>query len=112
MEGNLNLDGKLLKLTITYNSTKILLENMKDDLSSIRDKMIQLMKEENINKAKSQLYSVSLSVVKPKPKPSTKKLKEELLARGLNEIWEDCLYTPKPYDKLLVSSRKSGESIF
>lgn len=108
----LNLTGSLLKMVIEFDTINDKLNDLNNEKNILRDKIIETMEKKDIKKARSQLFNVSYSIVQQKPKISTKKLYEEMIARGLEPLWNSCLYTPQQYSKLTVSKRKGGENIF
>lgn len=112
MVGDFNLDGELLKLVDKYIEIKEEIEIITKNKEDIKDLIKKEMRKKDLKKLKSQLYSVSLSHVQPKERISAKKLKEILVAKGLEKLWNDCLYVPNPYDKLDVRRRKGGQTIF
>lgn len=107
---NLEKDKDLFEKVVAYEELNSQQKEIKDTLGKIKKEIIDYMKSIKLEKAKSQVYSVNLSHIIQK-RLSEKKLKEELEARGLLEIYESCLYTSE-YDRLSVSKRKGGENIF
>ena len=110
MDKDFGLTGKLLKMVIAYDELKIQNTDIEDTLKKINEEIKEFMKSKKIDKAKSQIYTVVLSHIKTK-RLSEKKLKEELKARGLYDIYESCLYD-SVYDQLRVTKRKGGANIF
>lgn len=108
----LNLKGELLTLAKEYHLIGEEIKTLDNKKSKLKEIIKDKMKSGNIEKARSQLYSVLLSIIQPKPKLSQKKLYEEMVAQGLKPLWDKCLYTPKPYERLTVNLRKGGENIF
>lgn len=111
-EKYMNLTGEFLTLINEYYLINKNIKNLEDSKKELREIIINHMQSEKMEKARSQLYSVSLKTVEPKPKLSEKKLHEEMIARGLESLWKNCLYTPESYPKLTVNLRKGGENIF
>lgn len=107
---SINLEGELLKLVIEYHTLNSKKKEIKNDLKSLKNKILKEMKENDIKKAKSQIYSASWSHIEQK-RLAKNKIKEELNARGLIDIYNDCLYDTE-YDRLLIKRRKGGENIF
>lgn len=104
------LTGKLLEMVIAYDELNSQKKDIENTLKKIGTEVKTFMKSKKIDKAKSQIYSVILTHIETK-RLSEKKLKEELKARGLYDIYESCLYT-SAYDRLSVTRRKGGENIF
>jgi len=110
LKSSLNLTGKLLDLVMNYEQLRNQRDNFDKIMKTQKELIIEEMEKLGINKAKSQLYSVSLSKVKQQ-RLSNNKLKEELEARGLIKIYNDCLYDSE-YLALSVRKRKAGENLF
>lgn len=108
----LDLKGKLSTLVNEYHIIDNEIKKLNNKKSKLKEEIKDKMKSENIERARSQLYSVLLSIIQPKPKLSQKKLYEEMVALGLEPLWDKCLYIPDPYDKLTINLRKGGENIF
>ena len=106
----LNLEGELLKIVAIYNEFNEQKKISEEEMKILKPQIVEILNDNNVTKAKSQLYTVNNNHVKQE-KVSTKKLKEELFARGEQELWESCLYTME-YDRLTVKKIKGGENIF
>lgn len=103
-------DKELYDKVIAFDELNDQKKEIEDTLNKIRKEIIHDMRSISIDKAISQLLSVSLNHIKQK-RLSEKKLIEELTVRGLIEIYNSCLYDSE-YDRLTVSKRKGGENIF
>jgi len=108
----LDMKEELLTLVNKYYLINNEIKELNNKKNKLKENIKDEMKLENIEKARSQLYSVSLSIIVPNPKIAIKKLEEELIAIGLEKIWNRCFYMPDSYERLTVNLRKGGENIF
>lgn len=107
---DLNKDKELLEKVIAYEELHSQIKDIEDTTKKIKKEIIAHMNKLDITKARDQIYKLNLSHIKQR-RLSEKKLKEELTARGLIEIYNSCLYDSE-YDRLTIGKRKGGENIF
>lgn len=105
-----NLSGELLQMVREYDKNRDHMNELKEKQNELKNKIIDLAKENNIIKARSQLFSFSWKEIK-QTKLAEKKLKEILIAKGMENIIKDCEYEVK-YPQIYIKKRKGGENIF
>jgi len=105
-----NLTGDLLLLVREYDKFRDQMSSLKKKQEELKDKIIELAKEKNIKKARSQILSFSWKMIK-KTNLATKKLKEILIAEGRKDLIKSCEYDIE-YPQIYVKKRKGGENIF
>lgn len=106
----LKLEGELLEIVIIYAEFNEQKKYSEAEIKILKPQIIKILNNNDATKAKSQLYDVNCSHI-IEDKISTKKLKEELYARGQQEIWKSCLYK-SDYYRLTIKKKKGGENIF
>lgn len=104
------LEGELLEIVVIYSEFNEQKKTAEKEMKPLKPQIIEMLNKMDATKAISQLYDVNLSHI-IEEKASTKKLKEELYARGQQELWKSCLYEIE-YDRLTIKKRKGGENIF
>lgn len=105
-----NLSGELLQLVREYDSNRDQMNDLKEKQDEVKNKIIDLAKKNNISKARSQLLSFSWKIIK-QTRIAEKKLKEILIAKGMENIIKDCEYEIE-FPQVYIKKRKFGENIF
>jgi len=86
------------------------MSKLEEEQKELKQKIIKEAKKEGISKARSQLLSFSWKMMK-QTRLATKKLKEILIAKGMEDIVKECEYDIK-FPQVYVKKRKGGENIF
>lgn len=105
-----NLTGDLLLYVMDYEKLRDDINKKNEELKKLKEKILEESKKLGINKAKSQIFSFSWKNVK-KTELSKNKLKEILVAKGMQKIVKDCEYEIS-FDQIFINKRKGGENIF